>query len=51
MRICITMTVAQELADSGHPMGVTEPAYCQITEALSSFGDDISVEAEGYDAQ
>lgn len=43
MKICITMDLLSELSDPDHEMGVTEACYEELTDALSSFGDNIEV--------
>jgi hypothetical protein len=43
VKICITMTIDPEYADSGHPMGVTEAGYDAICDRLGDMGTDIDV--------
>lgn len=43
MKILITMNIDPEFEDAGHPMGVTEDGYNQISEALCELGSDIEV--------
>lgn len=43
MKIQITMQVADEHADPGHEMGVTEEAFLGISDALEPYGDNVEI--------
>lgn len=43
-KIRITMDVDDEYADPDHEMGITEQGYQEISDALSSYGDDIDIQ-------
>lgn len=46
MTITITMTPAEEVQDPDSDTGLTEEAYGELFDALSSFGWDIQVRAD-----
>lgn len=44
-KIIVTMEIPDDLADPGHPMGITEGCYEELTDALNEFGDVLDVKA------